>query len=201
MPDIDKTAVRLKYNIPQNACVFIFSGNLGIGHGLRFLVETIKTLEDYERAFFIIGGSGTQFHFLMESFKAYSHRNVLLYEWLPREDFNDILKASDIGLILLHKYSVPQFPSRLLSYLDYSKPVLCAVNNYTDIGTIVEENGCGRAITHGNLDEFISIIRFFSENEEERKRMGESGRSLLVDNYTTSHSYKIIMSHFENSGV
>jgi glycosyltransferase involved in cell wall biosynthesis len=188
--------IRSKHNIPSDACVFLFSGNLGIGHGLAFLVKAIKSLKNYPKAYFVIGGSGTHFQFLKNRLKEFEHKNVFLYEWLPREDFTQILATIDVGLILLYRYTVPQFPSRLLSYLEYSKPVLCAVNKYTDIGTIVEKTGCGYAINHGDLDAFISAVKYLSENENERKNMGENGRKLLMDNYTASHGYNIIMNHF-----
>ena len=195
---VDSAGIRQKYNIPSDACVFIFSGNLGIGHGLAFLVDAIKELADYKKAFFIIGGSGTQFKFLQENLKDYTNKNFLLYDWLPREDFVRILATSDVGLILLYKYTVPQFPSRLLSYLEYSKPVLCAVNKETDIGSIVEASGCGISIIHGNMKEFIKSIKYFSENTKERLIMGEKSRKLLLENYTAKHGYEIIMQHFLN---
>ena len=188
--------IRKKYKIPEDACVFIFSGNLGIGHGLSFLIEAVKHLKGYRKAFFVIGGSGTQFQFLRDSLCKYAHGNALLYEWLPSEDFLKMLMTSDVGLILLYKYTVPQFPSRLLSYFDYSKPILCAINNNTDLGNIVERNGCGISVDHGNLEEFVKAVRYFSENPDVRITMGEKGREYLLHNYTVSHSYDIIMNHF-----
>jgi glycosyltransferase involved in cell wall biosynthesis len=189
--------IRLKHNIPTDACVFIFSGNLGKGHGLSFLVDAIKLLSGYSKAFFVIGGSGTQYKYLKESLMNISPKNVLLYEWLPREDYQQILFASDVGLILLHKYTVPQFPSRLLSYLELSIPVLCAVNKETDIGTIVEGSGCGRSIIHGNMEAFINEIKYFAENANERMKMGINAYKLLLNKYTTANGYKIIMNHFQ----
>jgi len=189
-------AIRIKYNIPEDVCVFIFSGNLGIGHGLDFLVKAIHSLSDYPKAFFVIGGSGTHFRFLTDKVSELSLENVFLYRWMPAEDFRQILATSDVGLILLYRYSVPQFPSRLLSYLEYSKPVLCAVNKATDIGTIVEDTGCGKFVIHGDLEGFTETVRFFCENKTEREVMGVNARNLLMENYTVSHGYEIIMNHF-----
>jgi glycosyltransferase involved in cell wall biosynthesis len=192
----DNLEIRLKYGIPFDACIFLFSGNLSIGHGLGFLTETIKKLRDYPKAFFLIGGSGTQYDFLKEQLKGQSYSNTFLYSWLSEEDFNKIMEISDVGLILLHMYTEPQFPSRLLSYLDYSKPVLCAVNNYTDIGSIVENAGCGLSVSHGNMEDFTGAIRYFSENDEKRKEMGKNARKLLLEKYTVAKGYDIIMKHF-----
>jgi glycosyltransferase involved in cell wall biosynthesis len=197
IPEKSGHEIRDKYGIPSDACVFIFSGNLGVGHGLYFLVEAIKALSAYPKAYFVIGGSGTQYTFLENRLEELSPGNVFLYSWLPREDFEDILATSDVGLVLLYKYTSPQFPSRLLSYLEYSKAVLCAVNKSTDIGSIVEEVSCGREVEHGDLDSFVDAVKSLSEQAGERKRMGANGRKLLMDRYTVSHSYNIIMKHFK----
>ena len=194
--EIKPGAIRAKYNIPQDACVFIFSGNLGVGHGLHFLAEAIKLLSGYSKAFFLIGGSGTHYQYLKDRFEEFSPGNALLYSWLPRDDFEQIMATSDVGLILLYRYTSPQFPSRILSYLEYSKPVLCAVNEATDIGTTVEGSGCGLSVDHGDREGFIDAVKYFSENSNERKKMGAKGRKLLMDNYTVKHGYEIIMSHF-----
>lgn len=197
IPDVSSGDIRTKYNIPLDACVFIFSGNLGIGHGLGFLMDAIKQLSDYKKAYFVIGGAGTQLKKLKERMKESSYNNLFLYEWLPREDFDKILAASDVGLILLYRYTVPQFPSRLLSYLDYSKPVLCAVNNHTDIGRIVEDSGCGRSTIHGNIEEFINAVKSFAESRSARLEMGKAGHKLFINTYTVKHGYEIIINHFE----
>lgn len=189
--------IRNKYNIPEDACVFIFSGNLGMGHGLHFMVDAIKALSGYPKAYFIIGGAGTHYRYLKDRFDEFSPKNAFLYNWLPREDFEQILNTSDVGLIFLYRYTSPQFPSRLLSYFDYSKPVLCAINPETDMGTIVEEWECGKAVLHGDMEGFTSAVKFFSENEPVRKKMGENGRKLLMSEYTVNHSYNIIMNHFK----
>jgi glycosyltransferase involved in cell wall biosynthesis len=188
--------IRSKYNIPEDACVFIFSGNLGVGHGLHFLVDTIRALGNYPKAFFVIGGSGTQLQYLQKRFSETDVNNLFLYEWLPREDFEDILQTSDVGLILLYKYTSPQFPSRLLSYLDYSKPVLCAVNEYTDVGTIVEGSKSGMSVVHGDIKSFIETIKYLAENPRERAEMGAKARNLLLEKFTVASSYEIIMKHF-----
>jgi len=90
----DAKGIRRKYNIPNDACVFLFSGNLGVGHGLHFLVDVIRELKDYDKAFFIIGGAGTQYQFLEKIFAGEEFPNAFLYNWLPRDDFEKILMTS-----------------------------------------------------------------------------------------------------------
>jgi len=188
--------IRSKYNIPQDATVFIFSGNLSKGHGLEFYIDAIEKLNSYEKAYFLIGGSGTQYQYLKETLEKRQLDNVFLYEWLPKEDFLDVLLASDVGVILLSsKYTVPQFPSRLLAYLEASKPVLCAVNQNTDIGSIVENADCGITTIHGDMETFISSIKFLSENEDFRNKCAKNARKLLEERYTSNQAYNIIINN------
>lgn len=190
--------IRKKFGIPFDACVFLFSGNLGKGHGLSFLVEAIKNLSNFSKAFFIIGGSGTHYNMLKKALCSETRKNAYLYNWLPRNDFELVLKTSNVGLILLdNKYTIPQFPSRLLSYLDLSIPILCAANDYTDIGKIIETSCCGKYIQHGDLLSFMNEIKWFSINKEARTLMGNNARKLLMDCYTVSGSYNIIIDHFD----
>lgn len=108
------------------------------------------------------------------------------------------METSDVGLILLHRYTVPQFPSRLLTYFDHSKAVLCAVNKHTDIGEIVERHGCGLSVPHGDVARFTQAVRYLATHREARREMGQNGHRLLLGKYTVAGSYDIIMSHFRN---
>ncbi|HPJ79779.1 MAG TPA: glycosyltransferase family 4 protein [Prolixibacteraceae bacterium] len=190
--------IRRRYAIPEEACLFVFSGNLGIGHGLSFLTEVIKQLAEYREAFFLVGGSGTCLARIRDDLNGSQGRNALVYSWLPEADFHQLMETSDVGLILLHRYTVPQFPSRLLTYFDHSKAVLCAVNKHTDIGEIVERHGCGLSVPHGDVARFTQAVRYLATHREARREMGQNGHRLLLGKYTVAGSYDIIMSHFRN---
>lgn len=194
--NINVSKIREKYNIPKDATVFIFSGNLSKGHNLEFLIETIYELKDYKKAFFVIGGKGVYYHYLENQVKELNLTNTFLYYFLPADDFEKILHASDVGLILLdYRYTTPQFPSRLLSYLEASKPVLCSVNEATDIGETVENTGCGISTLNGDKKAFIEGIEFFINNPGQFHKMKVNSRNLFTEKYLTKYSYmKIINS-------
>jgi len=189
--------VRKKYGIPENATVFIFSGNLGLGHGLDFLTDAIHELRDYSKAFFMIGGAGTHYERVKKVFDRENPKNAMIYSYLPQEDYNELIKTCDVGMILLSsKYNYPQFPSRLLSYLNEKMAVLCAVNDETDIGDIVQKSGAGISVLHGDMAAFTRSVKFLSENKNKVSKMGENAFNLLEEEYSSEKSYEIIMSHF-----
>jgi len=194
----DYSQIKVKFGIPEDSTVFLFSGNLGKGHGLDFLVKVISNLGEYSKAFFLIGGSGTHFDYVKNELgKLKTHRNFFLYSYLPEDEFNLILKISDVGLILLDSvYSYPQFPSRLLAYLSNKMAVLCAVNANTDIGKIVESSLCGYSSIHGDLELFTKYIRILSENTSRVKEFGQNSFRLFLDKYTADISAKIIINSY-----
>ncbi|WP_158278593.1 glycosyltransferase family 4 protein [Rhodohalobacter mucosus] len=186
--------IRKKYKIPEDATIYIYSGNISLGHGIEFLGETITDLKGYKKAFFLIGGSGLYFEKIRSQLKKSSVSNALVYDYLPKEDFENLLSICDVGLILLSsKYNYPQFPSRLLSYLHNRMAVLCAVNTSTDIGQIVEENQAGLSVTHGDRKRFIEAIKSMSENTQMLKEMKDNSFHLLNEKYTTDIAYRTIL--------
>ena len=71
-----------------------------------------------------------------------------------------------------------------------------ATDKNTDIGSIAHNNGYGEWVESGDLDGFMAMMDKLSSNAQLRKEMGEKGYQFLLNNYTVTHSYNIIMRHF-----
>ena len=139
----EKDEIKRKYNLPIDKKIVIYGGNLGKPQGLSFLLETIKKNENVD-VFFLIVGNGTEFSSIQKWFNNEQPRNAKLIQSLPKTDYDMLLAACDIGLIFLHKdFRIPNFPSRLLSYLEMKMPVIAATDLNSDIGRVIEEGECG----------------------------------------------------------
>jgi len=118
---------------------------------------------------------------------------------LSKEDYNLLVRSSDIGLILLdRKFTIPNYPSRLLSYMEAKIPILLATDESTDIGRIAEENDYGMWSLNGDIESFNEQIKVLSRNENLRKTMGNNGYNYMLNQYSVDRSYNIIMQHFSN---
>ena len=121
--------------------------------------------------------------------------NVKLMLRLPKEDYNMLVRYCDVGLIFLdHRFTIPNYPSRLLSYLENKMPVICATDVNTDIGKIAEENGYGYWCESVKHEDFTALVDKMLASD--RKAMGEKGYEFLKENYLVEHTYNKIMSHF-----
>lgn len=139
-----RRAIRTKYGIPLDKKVFIYGGNLGKPQGIPFLIECLKTQEKNEEAFFLIVGDGTEFGKLEAYFNEAQPTNMKLMKRLPKDDYDKMVGACDVGMIFLdHRFTIPNFPSRLLSYMQAKIPVLAVTDPNTDIGKVIVEGGFG----------------------------------------------------------
>lgn len=196
--DEEKKNIRIKYNVPIEKTVFIYGGNLGKPQGLDFLLKVIENNEKEEKVFYLIVGDGTEYQKIETWFKEKRPNNAKLIARLPKNDYDMLAASCDVGLIFLDpRFTIPNYPSRLLAYLQGSKPVLCAIDKNTDIGTIAQNNGYGFLCENGDSDSFEFLVQELLDAEL-RKKMGEAGHKFFLENYTTERSYEIIMNHFRH---
>lgn len=200
MSDDQKTSVRLKWEIPVDCTAFIYGGNLGKPQGIDFLLEVLDSNRDKNDRFFVIVGSGTEYPKVESWLKNSNNQNVRLISGLPKADYDQLVQSCDIGLIFLDKrFTIPNFPSRLLSYLEFKMPVIAATDKNTDLGKIIEENGFGFWCESGDLNEINHAFDRMAKNNGMIKEMGETGHDFLLKNYTIDTSFTIIAKHFQHS--
>lgn len=139
-----KIKVRQKYGIPLDKIVLVYGGNLGKPQSISFVIDCIKALKKCEKIYFLVVGDGTDYHKL-ENFKNHEKpQNFMLSKSLPKKDFDILIASCDVGLIFLDKrFTIPNFPSRFLSYLQADIPVFACVDNSTDLGKIIIDNSLG----------------------------------------------------------
>jgi glycosyltransferase involved in cell wall biosynthesis len=190
---IEKLEILVKYDIPENRTLFIYGGNLGKPQGISFLIDIMFCYLNDNDIFFLIVGSGTEFNVVFDWFNVNRPSNALLLPSLPRPKFNDLLAVADVGLIFLDpRFTIPNFPSRLLSYLEFSLPVIAATDTHTDLGKIAQEQEFGFWCESGDLRTFCKYVEVFTKNSELRKRMGKNGNLYLKSHYTVDVSYSLI---------
>jgi glycosyltransferase involved in cell wall biosynthesis len=192
----EKIGLREKYKIPNDKKVFIYGGNLGKPQGIDFLISCIKSNEMRYDTHFLIVGSGTEYSKIQAYFDISKPKNATLLKHIPKQDYERLLSACDCGLIFLdNRFTIPNFPSRLLSYMQANMPVIAATDVNTDIGHIVESGKFGLWCESGDLSQFNKHIEKLKE-EAVINDMGSNARHYLETHYTSKHAYAIIIKHF-----
>ena len=185
--------------LPTDVPIFIYGGNMGRPQGIPFLVECMRAVKDREDCHFVIVGDGTEYPKL-EAFVNECHpKAVSLFRKLPKEDYDRLAEACDVGLIFLdYRFTIPNYPSRLLPYLMTRKPIIACTDPNCDTGTLAEENGYGFYCPSNSVEAFVKTIDRMLASDI--RQMGENGYRFFLDNYTTEHTFEAIMKHLRVSG-
>lgn len=199
LDDNDKKEIRSKYNIPTDKTVLVYGGNLGKPQGIDFLIECIKHNEKRSNTFFLIIGSGTEYTKVENYIKENNIKNTGLYSYMPKEDYDNVVRACDVGLVFLDKrFTIPNIPSRILTYMEFGIPIIAATDKNTDLGNIIESGGFGLWSESKSVEDFYFNVDKICNDEQLAKNMAINGRKYLEENYTSENAYEIIMKHFEN---
>lgn len=192
----DKDAIRRKYNLPTNKPIFIYGGNMGRPQGIPFLVDCMKAIKDREDCHFLLVGDGTEYPKLEAFVKENNPKSVSVFRRLPKEDYDALAAACDVGLIFLdYRFSIPNYPSRLLPYLMGKKPIIAATDPNCDTGSIAEDNGYGFYCPSNSVEDFVKVVDKMLVSD--RKQMGKNAYQYFLDNYTTEHTYNAIVKHLK----
>lgn len=193
---IDKKGMRKKYGLPYNETIFIYGGNLGKPQGIPFLINCLDANTERKNCHFLIIGDGVEYEKIRKWYSSKKPSNVTLIKRLPKLEFDYLTGACDVGLVFLdHRFTIPNFPSRLLSYLINKLPVLVASDSVSDMGPIAESNGFGYWCESNNVSNFSEILdKMLASNIH---NMGEKGYAFLCDNYLPSNAYNTIIKHIQ----
>lgn len=190
----NKDSIREKYGLPTDKPVFIYGGNLGKPQGIPFLIKCLNANANRKDCHFLVVGTGTELPKLKAWYDEKKPSSVTVMNGLPKTDYDQLVKTCDVGLIFLdHRFTIPNYPSRLLSYLENKMPVLCATDVNTDMGRIAEENGYGYWCESVKPEDFTALVDKMLASD--RNAMGERGYEFLIKNYLVEHTYNAIMAH------
>lgn len=195
MLENDRLAIREKYHLPTERPVFIYGGNLGKPQGIPFLIKCLEANADRDDCHFVVIGNGTEYGKIETWYKNKQPRSVSVFKSLPKKDYDQLVHACDVGLIFLdYRFTIPNYPSRLLPYLMEKKPIIAATDPNCDMGSIAELNGYGYWCPSNDVNAFTKSVDKMLQSDIAKK--GENGYQFYLDNYTVEHTYSAIMNHF-----
>lgn len=126
---VDWDSIRKKYNLPVGKPIFIYGGNLGKPQGIDYLIQCLVANKQRNDCHFLIVGNGTEYHKLNNWLTNTKVGNISLFSVLPENDYDVLVQSCDVGLIFLDfRFLMQNYPSRLLSYLEFKMPIIAATD-------------------------------------------------------------------------
>jgi glycosyltransferase involved in cell wall biosynthesis len=177
----------------ENKFIALYGGNMGKPQNIDFILELAKENMHRDNVVFLLLGDGSEKRRITDLVAKNRLLNVVIKERLPQRQYKELTKVCDIGLVnLSEKFSIPNIPSRILSYWEARLPVLAATDRNTDLRNIIEQSGSGLWCISGDMDSYKLNFDKLYQNNELRREMGEKGHKYLLENCTTEKAFSII---------
>ncbi|CAM2770378.1 glycosyltransferase family 4 protein [Erysipelothrix tonsillarum] len=192
----EPVSIRETYSIRDDQTILLYGGNLGAPQAIPFVIECIDRIKNDSRIIFLIAGSGAKADMITSFIQENNISNTLFLGQLESKVYNSLASQCDIGLIYLdYRFTIPNYPQRLLTYLEAAKPIVCATDVVTDIGKIAEANNYGMRVESNDVEAWYQAVDTLVSDSDLRKKMGANGHHYLMNHYTVAHAYNIIIKH------
>lgn len=188
--------LKAKYGV-GGKFVVIFGGNMGVPQKLENVLALAQACErDYKDVAFLLVGKGVQQARIKKLIEEMKLSNVVLRDFVPYQDYQKLVAQCDVGLISLNeRFTIPNIPSKTLSYFNLKIPVLASLDAATDYGKILDEIGAGFWSLAGDIETFKANFDKLYKDAELRKRMGENGRRYLETHMSDKVAYQTLMAN------
>src|SRR5690606_1263646 len=129
-------------------------------------------LRDETQIQFIFAGHGNKMETLKETVRKEHLENVVVFDFLHGQDFQDALNISDCFIVSLAEgLTGLAVPSKTYSYMMAGKPVISIIGEESDIAKDLKENNAGYSIQVGHSIKMAEAIKELSSNSEKRRLM------------------------------
>ena len=184
----------------ENKFVVIFGGNIGLPQKMENIVELALACSEKKDIIFLIMGNGSEYRNLENLVKFKSVKNVQLRDGLPQKEYMHWVQMADVGLISLsEKFTIPNIPSKALSYYNTKTPILASIDRNTDFGTILDDLNVGVWAEAGKTKELKEKLMLLYNNPELRKEMGKNGYNYMKEHLSSKGAYQAVIGQIDKN--
>jgi glycosyltransferase involved in cell wall biosynthesis len=164
--------------------VVMYSGLLGIKHGLETILDAAELLREHEDVAFVIRGEGPRRQALEDRVAELGLENVLFGGELPIEDVPQLLARADVCVtnLLPDPYLEKIVSVKVFEYLACEKPVVGALRG--EGARVLDESGGGITVAPGDAQAMAAAILELRDDPERRETLGKAGRRYVEEHYS-----------------
>ncbi len=171
---------RRELEIPEGACVLLYSGSMNKKQGLDLLVRAMDLLTDLPDLVWLLAGEGPSKAELATA--TAGRANVRLLPLQPPERLNDWLNLADIHLLPQRAGAADLvLPSKLLGILASGRPVVASSPAGSELGQLAES--AGLRVEPEDAAAFAAAVRRLALEAPRRRELGKAARSLAKRHY------------------
>lgn len=190
-----------KYNLHEKF-VIMYAGNVGIPHGVEYVLEAACLLKDKKDVLFCIVGRGEYKNRVVELAHKKDLRNVVFPPPQPEDVVPDIWASADLSLVTYRKgladYSVP---SKLLAIMSSGRPAIVMADGNSEAVMMVRQAECGLHVPPEDPYALADAIQSLIDRPEFRSEMGQKGREWVTYHYSKEFVVSEYQKLFSNIAI
>jgi colanic acid biosynthesis glycosyl transferase WcaI len=150
--------------------VFLYSGNMGLGHRFGEFLQTAKRLGSTRSRWVFAGGGKRKSE--IENFAASNPAaGIQILDYAPHDSLGSHLCAADVHLASLDsRWAGLMVPSKLQGSFAVARPVLYVGGRDCETAAWIRESGGGWIIDEGDIEGLLAAVEQALDGEERRKR-------------------------------
>jgi glycosyltransferase involved in cell wall biosynthesis len=192
----DRSALRARYDIPEDAVVVTFIGTFGQWHGVDVLAHAIREHAAWARdagVHFLVVGDGLKMPEVRQTLDGLDDIATLT-GLVPQDDAPLFLAASDV-LVSPHVPNAdgsPFFgsPTKLFEYMAAGKAIVAS--DLDQIGEVLRDD-LAVLVRPGDTDDLARGLRKVVGSRERREALGVRAREHVLERYTWIHHVDAIL--------
>jgi colanic acid biosynthesis glycosyl transferase WcaI len=185
---------RRRFGIANDESLGIYSGNLGVKHGVEILLEAAR-LSQGKPIRTVICGDGARRELLERRARDMGLANVLFLPLQAEVEYHEMMVDADLYFVTQQAGSGALFfPSKLLKGLALSKAIIVVADEQSELSLAATEGRFALVVKPDHPDELAAAQERLAANKEERLALGRVGRR-----YVEQYELKRLLRSFESS--
>lgn len=183
----------------EDKFVFGYIGTHGLAHGLEFIMQCIKEIEN-EKLHFLFIGTGAKKEATVNLAKELKLTNVTFLDPVPKHEVVEYISVIDVALIPLTKTDIHAslIPSKIFESASMKKPILLGVEG--EAAAIVSGHNAGIVFESENREEFLNgVEKIYAEKEKYKEyQIGCTELANAFDRKGLANKMAIILDNVSN---
>ncbi len=179
--------------------VVIYTGLIGLIHGLETILETASLFADHKNIRFLIVGDGPRKMAILRMRETMPVNNILIHDAVPESELPKYIALADIGLHVQKDLAVSAMalPVKMFSYMACERPVLLAIRG--EAAELLQEAKAGIVVPPEDPAALAEAILELQSDPERCREYGRNGRLTVEKLYSrkaqANHLSDLFISH------
>ncbi len=183
---------RRSMGISDSTFVALFAGTLGHVSGADILVEVARKLNGVPDALILCMGEGVHKHSMLQEVSRLGLTNIRFFPFQPGARVPEVQASCEVALLTVcPAHSDTSVPSKLISYLAASRPVICAAHAESAVAATIQDAGAGIIVPAGDAQAIADSIVHLMHEPDMLREMGKKGRRYFEEHFTFERAYAI----------